>query len=109
MAHQKFAEQIGALNRCADTCDHCAVGCLDESNVAEMSRCIRLDIDCAALCRFTAGALARGSECADVIARLCAEVCDACGQECAKHEHEHCKACAAACEECAKSCRGIAA
>ncbi|MEP7303836.1 MAG: four-helix bundle copper-binding protein, partial [Caldimonas sp.] len=28
---------------------------------------------------------------------LCAEICKACGEECAKHPMDHCQACARAC------------
>ncbi|MBS8241530.1 four-helix bundle copper-binding protein [Marinobacter lipolyticus] len=100
---------IAACSRCAATCDYCSVACLEEDNVKEMVRCIRLDVDCANVCRLTAGALARESECLSTMARACAEVCQACGDECGKHDHTHCQDCARACKECAELCRDIAA
>ncbi|MFW5824470.1 MAG: four-helix bundle copper-binding protein [Marinobacter sp.] len=109
MAHEKYADCISACNACADACDHCSVACLGESGVAELARCIRLDMDCAAICRLAAGAMARDSECVPSFCQVCADVCDACAAECEKHDHEHCRQCAQACRYCAKACREMAA
>lgn len=70
-----------------------------------MVRCIRLDLDCAQICRLAAAYMARDSEFAQAVCRLCAEICQACGDECAKHSMDHCQRCAQACHECAKECR----
>jgi hypothetical protein len=32
-------------------------------------------------------------------------VCEACAEECARHDMEHCRACADACRRCADECR----
>jgi hypothetical protein len=109
MTHDKYQQAISACNRCADACDHCSSACLREEDVAEMARCIRLDMDCAALCRLAAGAMARDSECAGAICAVCAQICDMCGEECDRHPHDHCRQCAQACKDCAESCRAIAA
>lgn len=98
-----------ACNACADACDRCATACLQEPEVKPMAHCIALDIDCAALCRLAAGAIARGSEFAKRLCSLCALVCDACAEECARHGHEHCQDCALACKSCADACRQMAA
>lgn len=109
MAHEQFASCIAACNDCADACDHCASACLQERNVADLARCIRLDLDCAAICRVAAGAVARGSELAPQICQACADVCDACAQECERHTKMiHCKECADACRRCADECRRMA-
>lgn len=73
-----------------------------------MARCIALDIDCAEICRMAAAFMSRGSEHAMELCRLCADVCQACGDECAKHKHEHCQECARACYACAEECRSMA-
>ena len=109
MAHERFHSCIEACNDCADACDHCAVACLAEPDPGKMARCIRLDIDCAEICRLAAGYMARDSECAMQICEQCAEVCELCGEECARHPMEHCKACAEACRRCAEECRRMAA
>jgi hypothetical protein len=108
MAHQQFESCISACNACADACDHCATACLKEDDVKMMARCIALDMDCAAICRLAAGFMARGSDFANQVCALCATICEACGQECAKHQHDHCQACAQACKRCADECRRMA-
>ena len=100
---------IEACNTCADACDHCATACLQEQDVKAMVRCIALDIDCAAICRLAAGAMARGSEMAKMICTVCADICEACGKECEKFDMDHCQECAEACRRCAEECRRMAA
>lgn len=109
MAHQQHQSCIEACNACADACDHCATACLNEPDVKSMARCVALDIDCAAICRLTSGFMARGSTAAKTICSVCADVCQACGEECDRHKHDHCRECAAACQRCADECRRMAA
>src|SRR5205085_8139808 len=107
MAGQSAQACVDACNACVDACNRCATACLQEDDVKTMARCIALDIDCTAACQLTAGAVARSSELLGAICALCAEICDACGAECARHDHEHCRVCAAACGECADACRAM--
>ena len=108
MPHAHFKTCLDACNDCAVACDHCAAACLKEPNPAQMARCIRLDMDCAEICRLAVAYMARGSELAADICEVCATVCDACAQECAKHEAAHCQECAKACRRCAQECRKMA-
>ncbi|WP_415807187.1 four-helix bundle copper-binding protein [Bordetella muralis] len=73
-----------------------------------MARCIKLDMDCAQICRLSASYMARGSEFAQALCRLCAEVCQSCADECANHQMDHCQRCAQACRQCADECRRMA-
>lgn len=100
---------IAACTACADACDRCFAGCLEEQDVGMMARCIALDADCAAACRFAVGAMQRGSMMAGVICQMCAQVCEACAEECGCHEHDHCRQCAEACRACAQACGAMAA
>ena len=109
MTRQQYQACIDACNQCADACDRCAAACLREDDVKMMAECIRLDMDCAAVCRLAGSLLARGSDFSSALCRTCAEVCDACGDECAKHEHGHCQECARACRRCAEECRRMVA
>ena len=102
MSHEKYQSCIEACYRCAAQCDHCAVACLEESNVSKMADCVRMDLDCADMCRFTATAIARGSDYAAQICNLCAETGD-------QYEHQHCKDCANQCRKCTEECRKMAA
>lgn len=106
--HERYESCIEACNACADACDHCAAACLAEPDVKKMAECIRLDMDCAAICRLASGYMARGSSFAQDVCGLCADVCEACGAECAKHPQDHCQACADVCRRCAEECRRMA-
>ena len=108
MPHEKFKACIDACNACASECDHCESHCLQEHDPKMMARCIALDIDCAAICRLAASFMARGSEFVSPICWLCAEICEKCGDECAKFEMDHCQACAQACRRCTEECRKVA-
>ncbi|WP_407924129.1 four-helix bundle copper-binding protein [Piscinibacter terrae] len=70
-----------------------------------MARCSALDIECAAICQLAAASMARGGEFASAICAVCADICEACGDECAKHSMAHCQDCAKACQRCAQECR----
>ena len=110
-AREKHHACIEACVECWIACEVCSNACLHEDDVQKMVRCIRLDRDCAAICRLAAEGMFRGSEMAAQICRLCAEICEACGEECEKHaeHHDHCRACAEACRRCAEECRRMAA
>ena len=110
-AQQQHHACIEACVECWTACEMCSDACLHEENVERMVRCIRLDRDCAAICRLAAEAMVRGSDLAARICALCAEICEACGEECAKHadHHDHCRVCAEACRRCAQECRRMAA
>ena len=102
----QYQSVIEALNACAAACDHCYDACFQEQDLHMMARCIRLDRDCAEICKMTASALARNSETAKTLLQACADICRECGTECAKHnQHEHCRQCAEACQACEKACR----
>lgn len=100
---------VQACNACAITCETCAAACLREDDVGMMARCIRLDLDCAALCRLAALSMVRDSEFARDVCALCAQVCRACGEECGRHKADHCQRCAQDCRACAEACERMAA
>ena len=106
MAHQHNKQLLDALNNCAMECNHCTSACLEEQDVKMLAKCISLDMDCAAICTLTASLIARGSEHGKHLLKECAEVCNACADECEKHaDHmDHCKKCAEACRACATAC-----
>src|SRR5690625_2152821 len=83
MPHEKYQSCIDACYACATACDHCAVSFLDEQDVKSMTQCIKLDLDCAEVCRVAASYMARGGQFSKTICRLCAEICQACADDCA--------------------------
>jgi len=104
---------IEACYDCAQACTSCADACLAEPMVRDLVQCIRLDLDCADICR-AAGAVASRRTGGDArmagrMLETCAEACRACAAECARHARmEHCAVCAGACRRCAQLCRGAA-
>lgn len=105
MSHERFQQCIDACLECAVECEHCATACLSEQDVKMMARCIMLDRECAAICFTSAKIMGMGGEHASEVCRVCADICDACGEECAKHEADHCQQCAKVCRNCAEECR----
>ncbi|AZP03948.1 four-helix bundle copper-binding protein [Jeotgalibaca ciconiae] len=93
------------LTDCITACNHCFDQCLQEDDVKHMTECIRTDRECADICTIALSFLTReGSLKADLL-QLCAITCQACGDECEKHSHDHCQECAKACFACAEACR----
>jgi hypothetical protein len=111
----KLAAAIDALIACAEACTACADACLSEDTVADLTKCIRTNLDCADICGTTARVLSRHTGYDATISRslldACATACKACGDECGRHAgmHEHCRVCADACRACEQACRDLLA
>jgi hypothetical protein len=104
MSHEKYKSCIEACQHCVITCINCAAMDLKEEHVNHMTRCIRLDLECAAICQASAQLMTLGSAHAHEHCRLCAKLCTECAEECEKHDNAHCKLCAEACRKCAAEC-----
>ena len=105
----QYRTGIEACYLCAAACDNCAASCLKEEKLDMMRDCIRLDMQCANICRLAAQFMALNSDSANKLCAICAEICQQCGDECSKHQHDHCQDCARACHHCAEACRNMAA
>ncbi len=103
--YQDFKRCIDACLECAAICNHCASSCLKEEDLKMMAACIQLDLECSAICFAAAQLMSLGSENAKKLCSICADICEACGAECGKHQSEHCQMCASACRNCAAICR----
>ena len=55
----KLAATIDALIACSEACTACADACLSEDMVAELTKCIRTNMDCAYICATTARVVSR--------------------------------------------------
>ena len=109
MGYHEYQACIEACLKCAALCNHCASSCLQEEDVDMMKKCIQLDMECAAICYTAAQLMSLGSSKAEAICHLCADICNACGEECAQHTGmEHCQECAKACRACAEQCMAMA-
>ena len=105
----EYKKCIEACYLCATACDNCAASCFDEENLEMMRECIKLDMQCANICRLAAQFMILNSGSAQDLCRLCADVCQKCGDECGKHDYDHCQDCSNACHHCAEQCRKRAA
>ncbi len=106
-----LAAAIDALADCGQACDACADACLGEQDVANLVKCVRLNLDCADVCATTKRVLSRQTEydanVTRALVQACVASCRACGDECEQHgEHgmEHCRVCAEACRRCEQAC-----
>lgn len=109
MINQKYQACIEACAACAATCIDCAACCPQETDAKELTRCMTLCQDSAELCKLASAAMARNSENVKVICSLCADICQACADECAKYQMSFCQECAKACRLCAQECQKVAA
>ncbi len=108
MENEKSNNLIVTLNYCATECNKCAIACLGEEDVTMMANCIKLDLDCAEICKTVALFASRSSIHAPHLIKECIEICKACASECEKHSHsEHCKKCAEVCRICVEECSSI--
>jgi hypothetical protein len=100
-------EAISALQHCSATCSSMAmIHCLELGGAHARPQHLRLMLDCAGFCAFTAEALGRKSQFHTRFAALCSEVCETCGKDCAALGQMD--DCVQACRDCAALCRGLA-
>jgi len=107
--HTKLVDCIDACLECAQACTACADACLSEDMVADLTKCIRTNQDCADLCATTARILSRHTGHDASLTRAALEAsrtaCSSCANECEQHTmHEHCTICAEACRRCEQAC-----
>lgn len=100
---------------CSATCTACADASLGESDVLELIRTIRLNLDCADVCDTVGRVVTRQTEIDLGVVRAtieaCVVACRACGDECERHaaHHDHCRVCAEVCRRCEQACRDLLA
>lgn len=108
LQNTKWQSCIDACMRCAEACEFCATSDLKEQEVKMMASCAQINRECAAVCWTSASLMSMDSQFAKQFCGLCADICDACAQECERHNVEHCKNCAKICRSCAAECRKMA-
>jgi len=104
---RQVRDTIEALQRCHALCLSMAMThCLEMGGEHARPQHLRLMLDCAGLCAFTADALGRKSQFHNRFAALCAEVCETCEKDCAALGDM--EDCVEACRDCARLCTEIA-
>jgi hypothetical protein len=80
-----LADVLDALTECAQTCMADSYADLVEPNATEMTRCIRLCLDCVDICTASIGVLSRSTHfdasVTEPLLEACVAVCKSCGDE----------------------------
>ena len=107
---EEVAAAIDACADCEQSCSSCADLSLAEDDVATLSTCVALCVECADICGTTSRTLSRPVR-ADrlVVHRIlqaCVRSCELSAEECARHaaHHRHCAICEQVCRACEKAC-----
>lgn len=110
LVHQDFEPLARAARHaglCALFCTSCVDACL--AGDEDRRQTIRMCLDCADICtaasRITARLTGYDAALRRQTIELCIAACEACAEECERHEEPHCRLCAEMCRECADDCR----
>jgi hypothetical protein len=112
---QLLASCIDTCLECVQACTTCADADLGEQMVANLTKCARLNQDCADVCATTARVLSRltgyDRDLTRAVVQACGQACKASGDECERHAqmHEHCRVCAEVCRRCQQRCEEVLA
>src|SRR3546814_16186541 len=91
--HELLAQCVEACVECAQACTACADACLSEEMVAELTKCISTNSDCADICEATGRVLSRHTGYDDNITRAVlparAQACKSCAAECEQPAEMH--------------------
>ena len=107
----KLNEELATAVRHAMFCSAICISCADACSAEEMDmrQCVRTCLDCADVCDATFKLATRRTGANELLLQealqLCVTACDICAEECARHDHDHCRRCAEMCRECARDCR----
>lgn len=105
----EMQECIDECVACYSLCEQTVQHCLEMGGKHAAPHHIRLLLDCAEICRTSAGFMLRGSDFHHRTCGVCAEVCRACEKECrSMGDDEMMQRCADACRRCAESCARMA-
>ncbi|RSK29290.1 four-helix bundle copper-binding protein [Bacillus sp. HMF5848] len=99
---------VNTIQHCAATCDHMITHLICHEDINCRRQQLLLLRDCADICNLTASFVARNSHFARMLAGVCANICEACGRECAQFPDYHSQHCSQVCLHCAKECRAFA-
>lgn len=105
---------IAACFECEQACTACADACLSERSVAEQTKCIRTNLDCADVCGTTGRVLSRhtgyDAHLTEAVLDACRLTCRSCADQCEGHAavYKHCEICAASCRTCQEVCKELA-
>jgi hypothetical protein len=99
---------LTTVQNCLNVCESMVAMMLSMPDVQARRNQILLLQDCATICATLACYLARSSIFAQMTAGLCARICEACGNECARFSDQASQSCSRVCLSCAQECRAFA-
>jgi hypothetical protein len=106
----RFDQCIDDCLTCASTRNTTLAHCLVMGGRHADALHIALMVDCAAICETAAASMARNSPVHVQMSGACAEVCQACGNDCRTFANDPImQECADVCRRCAESCQRMAA
>lgn len=109
MAHpMMFPPLLKTVQECLNMCEHMVTAMLGTSDIHARRRQILLLRDCVTICATMASYLASGSIFSKATAGLCAQICEMCGNECARFPDQMSQMCSRICLHCAQECRAFA-
>ena len=99
---------VKIIQDCEAICEHMTTLLKRKPDVHIRMRQLQLLRDCADICSLTAKYVARSSTFSKITVSLCARICEACGNECAKFPDMESQHCAHVCMNCARECQAYA-
>ncbi|MDF2473450.1 MAG: ferredoxin [Lachnospiraceae bacterium] len=107
--HYANEDLVITIQDCEANCEHMIQHLLLHEKMEPRKVQAILLLECIDICMLTAKYTARDAIYARHAAALCADICDACGNECANFPDQLSQHCAIICINCARHCRYFAA
>ena len=108
--NEQIQHCIMLCQECHGMCLQTIPYCLTQGGAHADPAHIRLMLDCVEICQTSANFMLRHSPLHGRTCGICAEICEACAQNCDRlGEDGQMKLCADACRRCAQECRSMAA
>jgi|GEM_PF-1769235 len=98
---------VRQIQDCEATCEHMINHIKKMKDCQMRAKQTMLLRDCADICGLTANYIARDAIFKRHAAILCADICDACGNECSRFPDQESRNCAQICFHCAMQCRAF--
>jgi len=112
-ANAPNASLVATALDCAGTGEICLQHCLREFTAGQtmLAQCAKRVAEMIPACEALASLAALESQHLAAYAKVCADICQSCEDECRKHESHHaiCKECADTCVKLVEACRKVAA
>lgn len=105
MHDEKSKKMVQDANHCASICLATAQHCLQQGGNHADPKHINMLTDCAQICQTLAHFASRDSTHTGSVAKVCADICQACAKNCDSFKDDaQMQQCATACRTCAETC-----